>query len=509
MPHPSSRALGLGQILLVVAVFLWGAFLSFWNLLATNVHVDERVYVDAGRAYVGGDFSANREHPPLAKYVYGLAQLIFGDGVLGPRIVVGLLVMGSGLIIWLWLGREIGRMRALIPVLVWFCIPRGFGSEVLRIDRIAFLEPVMVFFALVALASAWRWYRGGSTLWIVLSGVALGASVASKVSAAMFGVALIVLLFGSGRRVAIVIRDALIFLATLVITFTLAYLPMGMVDAISGMLENQAAHNKFGHLVSIAGTVYTHAPWWSQLWLTKQGLGTLGTVVLVIGMVLAVVLARPRTLVLYLGVALAAFAGFHMFGTSVALSHYFAGWFWLMAMLAGLGIAALLPPAPSPALPDGQEPARVRRGGSAGVLPRVVRFVRVLGAVVLIALVLVCGVKQSILVISDRPQGLALLPAELTSHGLDGAVLAGGMPPYRVAPYVDNQEIFDPALVNGEGVRAIVLEASDRFAIDARIDRFLRENADLLEPIRMDNVTLYVLPRPLEYNGEELALKAP
>nr|WP_181025651.1 hypothetical protein [Rathayibacter rathayi] len=63
----------------LIGTVLWALFQCFGNLSAANVFSDEPVYLAAGWDYLHGDVSANREHPPVAKYLIGLAQVLLGD----------------------------------------------------------------------------------------------------------------------------------------------------------------------------------------------------------------------------------------------------------------------------------------------------------------------------------------------------------------------------------------------------------------------------------------------
>ena len=52
-----------------------------------------------------GDFD-NFEHPPFAKYLFGVAQLIAGhQSVVADRVVAALCTLGTALVLGLWLGK--------------------------------------------------------------------------------------------------------------------------------------------------------------------------------------------------------------------------------------------------------------------------------------------------------------------------------------------------------------------------------------------------------------------
>ncbi len=70
------------------AVVLAALFVAYWHVGRQRTDVDEDVYVRAGWQYVHGVFTLNLEHPPTAKFLFGLAELVVGSPTtLGPRIV--------------------------------------------------------------------------------------------------------------------------------------------------------------------------------------------------------------------------------------------------------------------------------------------------------------------------------------------------------------------------------------------------------------------------------------
>ncbi|WP_424468089.1 hypothetical protein [Pseudoclavibacter helvolus] len=130
-------------------------------------------------------------------------------------------------------------------------------------------------------------------------------------------------------------RDVAIFVAVLGASFVALYWPVDMVAAITYMLEMQSEHNEVGHMVAVAGEVTATPPWWSNLWYMLVGMGAPALVVVGVGSVAALVVARPSRLVLFLSTGLGALLAFHLFGSNVALSHYYTAWFWLMCDVSG------------------------------------------------------------------------------------------------------------------------------------------------------------------------------
>ncbi len=458
------------EIGLGLAVLVWGLYQSFWNLAAANLNADEPIYRDAGWAYVHGDFALNREHPPVAKYVIGLSQLVFGQGELGPRIAAASTVILGGAILYFWLRREIGWPGALFTAGAWMLLPHGMSSGV-RLDRFGLLEPFMVFFAIAAFAAAWRWFRTRSWWWLVLSAVAMALSVTSKVSTAVM-IPAILLLPLLANRIRDTILGAVVFVAVFGVVFVVAYLPMGIRSAISYMLQMQSEHNAAGHLVVVAGVATSFPPWWANLLFSVEGMGIAASVVLVTGTVAAFFRRPPGlALPLYVGAALALLLVFYLFVSTVALTHYYYAWVWLLCVLAGIGVSVLL----------GR-----RRSSVATVLTRVL-------AGLLIALGVVCAVWTSVAIANERAEGMALVLPALDELGVDvdsGEVLVSGMADWEYLPYLDGRQTVDAA---DPDIVAVAVKDSLRFPETPEVEAFLDSNAGELDEIVIDDVTLYVL----------------
>ncbi len=462
-PNRSSHRIELAA---GVTVLLWGLYQSFWNLGAANFNADEPTYLQAGWAYVHGDFSLNREHPPTAKYLFGLAQLIGGEGALPGRVLVASLTVLAGVIIYFWVRREAGWIGALAAAGFWLLLPHGVSSGV-RLDRFAVLEPVMVFFAIAGMAAGWRWFRTRSWWWLVVSAVAMALSVTSKVSSVVLLPAILLLpLLEKRWRAALV--GGVVFLAVFAAVFVLVYLPLGIRSAITYMIEFQRTHDAQGHPVVVAGEVYAHPPWWANLLFTVDGMGLAAVLVLIAGTVAAFFGGRKQ-LPLYLGTAVALLWIFYLGVSEIALTHYYYAWVWLFCILAGIGIGVLV----------------ARRGDR-----RITAARRTLAAVLLI-LAAVCALYTSIRIADERPTGLALVVPALGERGVaHGDILVAGMAPWEYAPYLGGRETTDAA---AGSIVAIATEDSPRFPIDPSVAALLATRAGEFDVVQLDGVTLYVL----------------
>ncbi|WP_162239011.1 MULTISPECIES: glycosyltransferase family 39 protein [unclassified Rathayibacter] len=449
----------------LVGVFLWGLYQCFGSLGAANISSDEPVYLTAGWDYLHGDVSANLEHPPTAKYLIGLAQVLLGEGVVAGRVAAGAAAFLTGVILWFWLKRELGAVLALVPAGLFLLFPRTTPDGSTRIDRLGLLDPFMVLFAVAAMAAAWAWARRGRSEepdrgWLIaLAGVLFALSVTSKLPTAMLAPVFLLplIMVGSRRRA---LRGFVAFSAAFVVSALLLYLPVHPVEAIRYLLEFQSEHNAGGHLIDVAGRAYQYPPWWANLWFTAAGMGPFAVTILVIGCVLALFAPRQRALVLYLGSATALLLVFHVLISSVALPHYYGAWAWLLCAIAGVGIAEAL------------------RGRL------VVPFARPLGALLLAASVVV-AVATTAGIAQERPTGIARVPEALHERGLDeGLILVQGMSSGRYSPYIGDRVTTDPA---APGIVAIAIQRSARFPVVPEVEAYLETDP---ATVQLDGLTL-------------------
>ena len=405
LASPSFRALALALL------GLWGAYQCLWNPAGQNIAGDEHTYVTVGWQYIHGDFSRNLEHPPTAKYIYGIAQLVAGQGTLGPRVVVGVMVLAGGVILLLWLRATVGWWAGLAAAALWWVTRRAGAS--FRIDRLAMLEPVMTFFALAALAAAWLWMHSGKLWWVPVSAALMALSVTSKVSTLVILPAFLVLplLY---RRPKSAIVGGLVWIATFGIVFIAVYAPVGMVDAISYMLEYQGGHNDLGHSTRIAGQAYQFAPWWANFYFIMRGLRPVVLVVIAVGVIAALII-RPDRLVAYLGTVVILLGIFYVGISNVALGGYYYVFLPFLIALCVIGYSRLFE-----------------------VLPSVVTATVALAAIVAVA---VPSTSLSHRIWEVRPSAISRVPAILEAHGVGAQekVLLVGCTSSTYVPYMNGR----------------------------------------------------------------------
>ncbi|WP_144760165.1 glycosyltransferase family 39 protein [Curtobacterium sp. 9128] len=463
------------RVAALVLLALAAAYQCFWRIASENVGGDEATYVKAGLAYVHGAFELNREHPPTAKYLFGLAQLVAGDGATGPRVLVGaMVVIGAAVMFW-WLRREVSFWAGYAAAALWTLTPRGGAGA--RVDRVALLDPVMTFFALVALFAIWMWLRTDRWWWLPLSAVLMAASVTSKVSTLVLLPAFLVapMLFRKWRALAI---GGPVWLGVFVVTGVALYAPMGMVSAIRYMLDVQGGQNAGGHPVILGGVVHQFAPWWANALFLQEGVGTGVVVVFVVGVLLAAVV-RPGRLVVFLAVPLALLVVFYSFVAKVALPTYYSAWVPFIVLLAAIGLARLA------ALPPRRLTATV--------------------STLLVLVALVASAPFARTVWETRPVGIARLVPLLRHEGVrSGNVYFAGISPSAYVEYVPTGAVRD---VRDAPFAAIVIGNDERFPPPVEVRDLLTSERSSFERVRLDDIVVWIPDGEVVADGTGLTVR--
>jgi 4-amino-4-deoxy-L-arabinose transferase-like glycosyltransferase len=387
------------------------AFVALYHLGVGTWLSDELYYREAGRAYVHGDFSVNRENTMLAKYILGAAQAVFGDGkvaVRAPAAVAGLLTGG----VLLLLGKRIGGWLAGGAALALWCLltrPEIIGDyDVgrIQIERYFRLEVFMGLFAALALYCAWRWAERGSWRWATAAGVAVGLAAGSKAPGilALPAVMLTGLIGGPLTRRSLTQAAAVGVLAFVTVLATYAPLGLDGFDAIHDMFYvSKLRNNDITTPFVFFGKLYDNPPWWSNFWWQWKSLGTPASVAVGACLALAPFVLARRT-VIVLGAALLIPIAFFVIELNYALPYYYYAWQPQLVLTCALVLAAL-----------------VKRGGSA----------RVAAALIAVPLVLVAlGTIRD--VAREKPEDYAAVGREFVPQLGHGVTVTWGLEAGRV-----------------------------------------------------------------------------
>ena len=455
---PETRSLVPTWAFVALSAFVtaWAVFQNFFKIGTAPILADEPTYVESGWQYVHGtvhpptvsgsslvSVPGNFEHPPLTKYLFGLAQLLDGhaDSLTASRCVSSLATLLAGLIVAGWIGREAGRWAGLLAGGLLTLLPEAASGSFGRFDRFAMLDPVASMFMVLSVVLAWEWARRtGRASWTFagLTGVAVGLAAGSKENGflgAIGPVVLTVLLAAVTRprdRRTILTRLYQAIAAVLIsgLVFIVLYLPLGNpITAIKYLVDFQSTQSAAGHLIGFAGQVTSMPPWWANLWFAGHNYGSLLTGFLVAAAVLAVVLRRDL-LVGWCAAALAVPFVFHCFIANVALGYYWVMWTPMFLTLAGIGAAEVV-----------KLIARATRGISVSL----VAPVAVLASAAVLAIPVGESISESATVADIQPNGVQVLPQLMKEHHLTGAIVSTGVGSWAYSYYVPTAKIYTTA----------------------------------------------------------------
>jgi 4-amino-4-deoxy-L-arabinose transferase-like glycosyltransferase len=414
-----------------VGLAVWAAFQNLYRLAQPFVLFDEPTYATAAWRYIHFDVLPppsghqpnldNFEHPPLAKLLFGLAQLIPGHpDITADRAVAATCTLLTAAVLGIWLARAAGRWVGLLVAAFAALLPVAVAGADARFGRYGMLDPVAELFMVLSLALGWAWLRHrGPASWryAVLTGLAVGCATAVKengVLGIVGPVLLMAFLAGRDRRLLLTrCAQALAAVLTTVLVFLGVYLPFGDPFARIAYLYRFLSWNaSLGHLVGFAGQVSAIPPWWTNLWFAGSGLGATLMTVLALTALAAVLLCRD-VLVAWLLAALAAPLVFHLFVATVMLNYYWTLWTPAFLTLSALGVQATV--------------ARFRTA-SHPIVPVVV-------AALLLATPFSSAVAESRRVAALKPEGTMVLSEVMRTHDLHGPVVFAGLGYFEIAVY--------------------------------------------------------------------------
>jgi 4-amino-4-deoxy-L-arabinose transferase-like glycosyltransferase len=460
-------------------VVLAGLYQNLLHLGQANLTYDEPLYASAGWQYVHGNVSHNLVHPPLAKYLIGLSELTFGHTIAGARLAAVVVTFATAAVLWRW-GQEVaGWWTGTLAAALWLLLPHRVVDAEPRLDRFGTLEPFVACFVLLALYCGWRWSRTGRWGWVVLTGLAVAAATTAKENGVLVVPPVVAGLLVS-RRGGRTVRQLLVAGAVAVAGAAACYLPAGNpVGPVRYLLGYQLRHAESGHAVLVAGQVYLHPPWWSNLWFTLQGYGAAPTAALVLASATACLLLREPAVRWLLG-GLASLLAFHCLLARVALPSYYLVWQPELTLLAALGICVLARRL------DARLRGELLASGPAGVLVGALAgtLAGVLAAAALTTVVDVAKVQ---------PHGLARLTTLLDANRVTGPVLISGFPGvdpprYLRRPYTTSVPP-DP-----RRVAAVVVPHTPvpTRPVDPGVRRLIAANLGRLALVRLDEADVYL-----------------
>ncbi len=157
---------------------------------ATPYFDEKPFYIHAARVFWEGNFTFNPEHPPLAKMVMATSLKLFGDNPLGWRLPSMLLGTVGVMITYFLAKRVTGSRRVAGLASLFLSFELGWFVS----SRVATLEIYLASFLLLTAFFVIRLYQGGKMWNLLAAGLFLGAAFASKWSALLLTIWLVIFL---------------------------------------------------------------------------------------------------------------------------------------------------------------------------------------------------------------------------------------------------------------------------------------------------------------------------
>jgi len=302
----SAVALAVRAAMVVILLALLGAQMLY-AVYTTSATDDEPYYIVSGlTALRTGDYRFNIDHPPLMSMILGAAAHLAGAAPLprnedwqqglrlkysyfylwqGPnapkavslvtaaRLPVIALSLFLALMVFLW-ARQLYGWSAALLALALYC----FEPNLIAHSSVATLDLGIAAAFVLASYSCWRYLRTRRLLYLLLTGIALGAAAAIKLPGLLLLIVLPVLMYAIRRDncqptarsvaapLAVVVGLALVFLWG-VYRFSIAPIALdpGSVRVPLGQywqaISFQLNHQQSGHVAYLLGMVSDRG-WW-------------------------------------------------------------------------------------------------------------------------------------------------------------------------------------------------------------------------------------------------------
>lgn len=306
---------------------------------------DEGVYATVAQGLLHGDlpYRDYLDHkPPLIYVWYAVSFLIFGEGILAPRLMASCVWALTTLIVYKQAGLLFTRSVALLASLIF-----ALSSSLVLLQANANTEAFMLLpltFSLFALTKGLRTHDHG---WLLVAGVAGALATLTKQVAALsllFGMVLVLTYATRERGLASALKDLGLFAAGFISVTGLALVPFILTNSLDDFYYANWTYNRlYAAEVSLSARFDAEAGGLRFLWIVAGPLLLLA----ILGLLKALEQRTPGRILLGLWLV-AGYGG--ILASGRAFPHYYVSLLPVLALLAGIGVSALSPALTRPRL---------------------------------------------------------------------------------------------------------------------------------------------------------------
>ncbi len=265
------------KVILIISLALTTAF-AVYKLDYRSFFTDELAYIESGEALLRGDYSQNREVPPIGKYAAGIVYKLAGRNVFLLRLPFALLLPLSAFVAYLIIRLFYAEPWAVLGSALFGWMPFLFTET-----RMVMLEGPLILFWLLFHLNFLKYLQNGLTKYAAFSGFFLGLSLATKIPSIILPVFVVcsVLLFRiiPTKRFS---KDEIKNLIIMSGISLLVYISLLIPQLIREGLQGAALHLKSiyrayfvqrdlkGKLHFANGVLYLKSPYWYYFHFIKE-----------------------------------------------------------------------------------------------------------------------------------------------------------------------------------------------------------------------------------------------
>jgi hypothetical protein len=303
---------------LIWSAFVVILFLFIYKLDYPYFFTDEILRVNAGREYLNGIYEENMQVPFPTKYLAGFMYHLSNRDVFLMRLPFALMGFVTSLVLYKILRDEYGYKFGLVGVIIFS------SSEIIfSASRMVMLEPLMHLSWVLFLYFYYKAINHSQLRWFLFSGLALGLSLASKVTSVILLPFTIVFFFYQLKSAGLkdlIFRYTLMYgtgLAVFFSTYIDTFRKIGEKETFNRVYEtlqdDYLKKNEEGKPHVINGTVYLKSPAWTYLLYMYTKGGAIRLITYIAGTVFA--LANRNLFISFWGVFFLLSLSFHQFST--------------------------------------------------------------------------------------------------------------------------------------------------------------------------------------------------